>query len=84
MPLLVSDVEKGRSFWAFVPPKKSSPPAVKDAAWPMSDIDRYLLAKLEAKNLASLTGWEVADIEKKMNLKKTNAGSNKWYEDLWK
>jgi hypothetical protein len=46
------DVEKGRSFWAFQPPKKAPPPAVKDAAWPRDDIDRFLLAALEAKGLA--------------------------------
>ena len=45
------DIEKGRQFWAFQPPKKSAPPAVKDAAWPRSDIDRFLLARLEAKGL---------------------------------
>ena len=28
------DIEKGRTFWAFQPPKKAAPPAVKDAAWP--------------------------------------------------
>jgi hypothetical protein len=45
------DIEKGRQFWAFQPPKKSAPPAVKDAAWPRSDIDRHLLAEMEAKGL---------------------------------
>lgn len=45
------DIEKGRQFWAFQPVKKSAAPAVKDAAWPKSDIDRYILASLEAKGL---------------------------------
>ncbi|HYH63457.1 MAG TPA: DUF1549 domain-containing protein, partial [Urbifossiella sp.] len=45
------DVVKGREFWSFQPPKKASAPAVKDAAWPRSDIDRFLLAALEAKGL---------------------------------
>ena len=27
------DMEKGREFWAFQPPKKTPAPAVKDAAW---------------------------------------------------
>ena len=35
------DIEKGRQFWAFQPPKKPPPPAVKDAAWPQTD-DRPL------------------------------------------
>jgi hypothetical protein len=45
------DIEKGRQFWAFQPPKKTPPPAVKNTAWPKSDIDRFLLAELEAKGL---------------------------------
>jgi hypothetical protein len=45
------DIEKGREFWSFQPPKETSPPAVKDAAWPRTDVDRYLLAAMEAKNL---------------------------------
>ncbi len=48
------DIEAGRSFWAFQPPRKPELPAVKDAnwaTWPKSDIDRFLLAELEAKGL---------------------------------
>jgi hypothetical protein len=41
----------GRSHWAFQLPVKAAPPAVKDAAWPRNDIDRYILAKLEAQQL---------------------------------
>jgi cytochrome c553 len=37
--------------WAFQPVKKLDAPAVKDTAWPRSDIDKFLLSKLEAKNL---------------------------------
>jgi hypothetical protein len=45
------DIEKGRKFWAFQPPVKVEPPKVKDAAWARADIDRFLLAALEAKDL---------------------------------
>jgi hypothetical protein len=45
------DIEKGRQFWSFQPLKKTLPPAVKDATWPKSDIDRFLLSALEAKGL---------------------------------
>src|SRR5262249_13560923 len=44
-------IEKGRAFWSFQPPKKAAPPAVKDAAWPKSDVDRHVLAAMEAKGL---------------------------------
>jgi hypothetical protein len=45
------DIEKGRHFWSFQAPTRTPAPAVKDAAWPYSDIDRFLLAALEAKGL---------------------------------
>ncbi len=46
-----ADIEKGRQHWAFQPPRAVSPPRVTDTAWPRSDIDRFLLAALEAKGL---------------------------------
>ena len=46
------DIEKGRQWWAFQPPKKSPLPEVKDTDWPRSDIDRFLLAALEAKGMS--------------------------------
>ena len=30
-------------FWAFQPPADTAPPAVKDAAWPLSPLDRFVL-----------------------------------------
>ncbi|HVK13974.1 MAG TPA: c-type cytochrome domain-containing protein, partial [Gemmataceae bacterium] len=33
------DIEKGRQFWAFQPPKKATPPAVQNAGWAKTDID---------------------------------------------
>ncbi len=44
-------VEEGRKFWAFVPPKSPAIPKVKNGAWANNDIDRFLLAKLDEKNL---------------------------------
>lgn len=37
--------------WAFEPVTKPEPPAVMDTAWVRSDIDRFVLARLEAKGL---------------------------------
>lgn len=45
------NIEKGREHWAFQPVKKSAPPTVQDAAWPRSDIDRFLLATMDAKGV---------------------------------
>jgi hypothetical protein len=53
-------VEEGRKFWAFVPLRKPAAPAVQNGSWPKSDLDRFVLAKLEAKGLKPLPAAEKA------------------------
>jgi hypothetical protein len=43
--------EEQRRFWSFQPVKVAAPPVVLDAAWAKTDLDRFILAALEAKNL---------------------------------
>jgi hypothetical protein len=38
--------------WAYVAPKAAPPPAVKDSAWGVNPIDRFILARLEREGLA--------------------------------
>ena len=45
------DIEAARQHWAFQTPISRSPPQVADAGWPLTDVDRYLLAALEANGL---------------------------------
>ncbi len=45
------DFAEARKFWAFQPPRAVPAPTVKDAAWPRTEIDRFVLAGLEAKGL---------------------------------
>jgi hypothetical protein len=45
------DVEAGRGFWSYQRPRRHAPPAVADPAWARTDIDRFLLAALEARKL---------------------------------
>jgi hypothetical protein len=45
------DIEKGKQFWSFQPPRKTAPPPVKKAAWPHAPIDQFLLAAMEARGL---------------------------------
>ncbi len=40
-----------RNFWAFLPLGHAVPPPVRDGAWCRTPIDRFVLAKLEAKGL---------------------------------
>ena len=44
------DIEAGKKFWAFQP-VKSATPNVKNKSWPRTNIDRHVLAGLEAKGL---------------------------------
>jgi hypothetical protein len=43
--------DEHRRWWAFQPVKPCPAPAVKNAGWTHSDIDRFILAKLEAKGI---------------------------------
>ncbi len=45
--------EKDRKFWSFQPLAKPEPPAVKNEAWCVTPIDRFILAKIEEKGLIS-------------------------------
>jgi cytochrome c553 len=40
-----------RNFWSFRPLARPAIPAVKDAAWAKTDIDRFILARLEGEGL---------------------------------
>ncbi|HZZ77255.1 MAG TPA: PSD1 and planctomycete cytochrome C domain-containing protein [Gemmataceae bacterium] len=40
-----------KEHWAWQPLRNAKAPAVKNAAWPRTDIDRFVLAKLEEKGL---------------------------------
>jgi len=44
-------LEDGRKHWAFQPLAKVTAPAVKDSRWPRNEVDRFILAALEAKGL---------------------------------
>src|SRR5262245_25322434 len=37
--------------WAFQPPRRTAPPEVKNSAWPRNEVDRFILAKLEATHI---------------------------------
>ena len=41
-----------KNHWAFQPIKDSSPPVVKNTAWPRNSVDRFIVARLESKGLS--------------------------------
>ncbi len=48
----VSKRNRDPNHWAFNPPAEVAIPAVQDSAWPQSELDRFILARLEASGLA--------------------------------
>jgi Protein of unknown function (DUF1553)/Protein of unknown function (DUF1549)/Planctomycete cytochrome C/EF hand len=50
------DPAKGKEFWSFRPPKMSVPPPVQRTGWPLGEIDRFILAALEARGLSPVAG----------------------------
>jgi hypothetical protein len=48
----VVDFEAAKSRWPYTPPVEPAIPAVKDESWAWNPIDRFLLARLEAAELA--------------------------------
>lgn len=44
--------EKQKSWWAFQSVRDHAPPPVQAANWPRNDLDRFILAKLEAAGMA--------------------------------
>ncbi len=45
------DIARGRKFWSFQPLALPAVPKVRETAWPKGDIDRFVLAALEAKSM---------------------------------
>ena len=46
------ELGKAREWWSYRPIADVAPPAVRDTAWIRNDIDRFILARLEADGLA--------------------------------
>ena len=50
-PTAAKKDDAGKRHWAFQPVRKPVPPTVAQGAWPLTTIDRFILARLEAKGL---------------------------------
>jgi hypothetical protein len=52
--LLKSWIAEGAEYkdhWAFIPPRRREFPKVKNAQWAVTDVDKFVLAQLEAKGM---------------------------------
>jgi len=47
--------EEARDWWSFQKVRPVEPPVVKDAAWPHNEIDHFVLAELENRQLSHAT-----------------------------
>jgi hypothetical protein len=64
-------VEAGAPYsghWAFEAPQRPAVPAVKDARWPRNDVDRFVLAKLEAAGLQPSPEADKAALLRRLSL----------------
>jgi hypothetical protein len=57
-----------RAFWSFQPNRNPPVPAVKDAAWPKTDIDRFVLARLEKEGLAPVRAADLRTLLRRVTL----------------
>ena len=45
------DIEKGKEFWSFKKPVRKQLPKINDEAWPVSETDHFVLARLDLNGL---------------------------------
>jgi hypothetical protein len=61
-------IDEGRQHWAFQPLNQAKPPTVKDAAWIVNDVDRFVLAKLESAGLKPSAEADRATLIRRVSL----------------
>ncbi len=69
--LLTRWIDQGASWsqhWAFEPPRRGTPPAVRNRIWPRNPIDAFLLARLEAEKLTPSPEAEPTTLIRRVSL----------------
>ena len=54
--------------WAYVPPKRPSVPLLTNTTWPRNDVDRFILARLEAEGLSPQPEADRATLARRLAL----------------
>jgi hypothetical protein len=62
--------------WAYVAPKRPTVPVVKNTSWPRNDIDRFILARLEAEGLSPQPEADRATLARRLALDLTGLPLN--------
>jgi hypothetical protein len=61
------DFDKAKSYWAFQPIERPAVPMVQNDAWPRGEIDRFLLARMEAKGVAPAADADPAVVIRRLS-----------------
>ncbi len=61
------DLAEGKNFWSFQPVKPVAVPQPKDTKWSASDIDRFVLKKLEEKQLKPVADADPATFLRRLH-----------------
>lgn len=64
----IAEGAKYEEHWSLIAPKRPAIPAVKHAGWPRNDIDRFILARLEAEGLAPSPEADRATLIRRLSL----------------
>jgi hypothetical protein len=60
-------LDDAKTFWSLRPMRKSPMPPVKDGTWVRSDVDRFILSKLEAKGLGPVADADRASLIRRVS-----------------
>ena len=60
------DLEAGRQFWSYQPIDDPEVPSVHDVLWPSDELDRFILAKLEAAELKPASDADRATLVRRL------------------
>ena len=62
-----ADIESGKQFWSFVRPRRPQTPTVERSSWPRTEIDHFVLSKLEAAGLQPSADAKPATLLRRMS-----------------
>ena len=60
------NIEEGRRFWAFQPPRAALLPDIENRKWPASPIDHFILARIEAAGIAPVADADKATLARRL------------------
>ena len=67
-PSAASRPDTRAAHWSFQPPRDHAPPTVADASWLWTDVDRFLLARLESAGLRPVADADPATLLRRVHL----------------